>query len=820
MANQNDGFTFEDTAPFAPDQSQARASKAFGPTIAPSSEGFTFSEPGLAPKPPARSREEWNKDPSRGFTFGSEGEQRAAQLGPVGQQALSGLGSAADTMTLGWGSYVPAGMAKGLGKLGVEGYKSYADMPITDIVKKARGVTEAASEEYPKTSTAGTVGGIAMTAPLLPPVARGAGPLVSGAATGTTYGAIEGLSKDLDPSEAIRSAIFGGVVGGVASPVLERIASGIGRLASMGKNIVDHNGLISPEAAAIAKAEGLSNLDILRLGPRLGAAMEKYGMRPEAVRMAQFEEFGMTPTQGMITKSPEMLEREGKYAGQMYQDIQQQAGKAAERMYGPSVPISEAVETAAEAAAGRATAAKQMADIEYQRARDMDPLAFFSRESISDLGTRIGMEMARDPQIGNLVTSDAAKRALKRLDETVGAEMIVRGPLVPGGKPITTVNQGFASVESGRQALNAELATAMKTKDKEGAAAIRNIIDRFDNNIESAMNNGAFSGDPAVVDQWKKARGLWRDYQEKFGVKRSGEEAGSLIKDIIEKNREPSEIGSAIFNLNSGDPSMKQTAMKTISQLNRALGPNSPEMQGIKASFINDLMTPSTRQNQPISPKDFARTAARINDFLEGKGASVARRFLSDKEREGLSRFAKVMQNAGAMPKDQLRENVSAIAETLKVTAPAVLSGVSYYLGMFHPILAGTLAAAGAIPKGWQQVKKLPVIASYAANQPFTGRGALPPVPSLRAPLAVAAQKYPEFSQALENANQQTEEQTGVPMRRATGGRTVSSAKAKADRLISMVDRVRKEESNGTKPLLNLDDTTVAKALSIANRGI
>ena len=58
------------------------------------------------------------------------------------------------------------------------------------------------------------------------------------------------------------------------------------------------------------------------------------------------------------------------------------------------------------------------------------------------------------------------------------------------------------------------------------------------------------------------------------------------------------------------------------------------------------------------------------------------------------------------------------------------------------------------------------------------------------------------------------------PAARATGGRTGSSAKQKADKLIAMVDRVRKDQSEDTKPLLNLDDTTVAKALAVANRGI
>jgi hypothetical protein len=55
---------------------------------------------------------------------------------------------------------------------------------------------------------------------------------------------------------------------------------------------------------------------------------------------------------------------------------------------------------------------------------------------------------------------------------------------------------------------------------------------------------------------------------------------------------------------------------------------------------------------------------------------------------------------------------------------------------------------------------------------------------------------------------------------RKSGGRTSSSAKAKADQLIAMADRIKKDEGKGTEPLLNVDDTTIAKALEIANRGI
>jgi hypothetical protein len=43
---------------------------------------------------------------------------------------------------------------------------------------------------------------------------------------------------------------------------------------------------------------------------------------------------------------------------------------------------------------------------------------------------------------------------------------------------------------------------------------------------------------------------------------------------------------------------------------------------------------------------------------------------------------------------------------------------------------------------------------------------------------------------------------------------------AKAQQLIAMVDRVRKEQGKNTQSLLNLDDTTVAKALAVANKAI
>jgi len=104
-------------------------------------------------------------------------------------------------------------------------------------------------------------------------------------------------------------------------------------------------------------------------------------------------------------------------------------------------------------------------------------------------------------------------------------------------------------------------------------------------------------------------------------------------------------------------------------------------------------------------------------------------------------------------------------------------------------------------------------------------------VDSVPYPVRLGAYQYGQYSPT--NMPSEGEQNTGpalpegqdffigeLPQARASGGRTNSSAKLKADKLIAMADRIKKEQGNETKPLLNLDDTTVAKALAVANRGI
>lgn len=76
---------------------------------------------------------------------------------------------------------------------------------------------------------------------------------------------------------------------------------------------------------------------------------------------------------------------------------------------------------------------------------------------------------------------------------------------------------------------------------------------------------------------------------------------------------------------------------------------------------------------------------------------------------------------------------------------------------------------------------------------------------------------YRGMKVALANEQNATPEEN-TRMGRATGGSVKRSALSEAQKLIQLADKMKKSESDKTSSLLNLDDTTVAKALAVANK--
>lgn len=156
---------------------------------------------------------------------------------------------------------------------------------------------------------------------------------------------------------------------------------------------------------------------------------------------------------------------------------------------------------------------------------------------------------------------------------------------------------------------------------------------------------------------------------------------------------------------------------------------------------------------------------------------------------------------------------------------PQMLAGASvsswfprWSRGAYDLMIAGGLGVAGHPA----------AIAGLAAGSPkLVGKGAMAAgrlqklgskvSPLLKAPATNVLAKTNQTASGSIYAK-------GGRVERKAGGRVsempMSEVSRHADRLVNMVDRVRKGESRGTEPLLKMDDSAVAHALELVNRGI
>jgi hypothetical protein len=769
------------------------------------------------------------------------------------QKALSGLGSAADTATFGLFPYAPAAAAKGLGKLGVSGYERYADMPLVEAKKEAEGRLKAAQTVEPGAALSGQVAGFVGGAKATPAIAPTRGPVVSGALTGAVYGGISSGAQEGSLIDALKGTAIGALGGAALAPVAEKVASGLTRMFTGGRPVVDEAGNLTAEALKIARNAGYSPEEIQILAPELAQVFRERGLTPTAAKEARFREFGVEPKRGMVSGDDTQLAKERALGN--YQPQAAQMSQAAETFVGgPQAPLRDSVEAAIQSGSRAASQLQAQIDRAYDRARTLGKTGGFSKESITDVGEKLRTNWASDPNLATLYKNDAATEAAKKLDSILGAPFPSN---VPGVGNV--VYKNFDMVDQGRRSLNEALT---KAKDKTDRAAIRRLIDDFDDHVESSINSGAFSGDPATLQAWKDARKLFSDYQRKYGVRRSGEDAGSLFRAVLENGKTSEEVGNMMFAFaNDGSASMKATALTTWRQLNRALGPNSPEMENVKQSFVQQMMTP-----KEASPKGFADVANQVDKFLKGNAAAFSRKVLTPAERASLARYGVMMREAAKSPDPATNPKLSLAGEAFFASVPPTLSAAAGFLGYLDPAMATVLGTGGAFFSRLGAIRGSESLARRAANAPpvevargYTSNVArVAPVMGVQAAPGVEQsvppvledirqrQRLPEGAQsAIEMIDRgratndrelyhrgleqlraigmgDTEEARMRPVTirpsRATGGRV--GVDVEADALVRAAERAKKNFNKTTEPLLNAPDNHIAKALEVANRAI
>lgn len=453
---------------------------------------------------------------------------------------LAALYRAGNTAALNIPRNAAAGIATGLGAVGVPGYGHRSFSENYDLAKDQE---EAFARQAPKSALAGTVGGIVGGAAVLPAwggAASAWGRAGQAAVTGGAYGLTSEALDSKDPSKALTAGAIGFGLGGSAGLLLEGAGKVVGALRKAAIPFRDQTGQLTGEARTAMRDAGIDPGDITpELASRLEQAFTVKGPSSAAAREAMAADQGITLSRGQSTLDPRSIDLErGALAGSRgpraetigQEFATRQAGEvdaARGRLQGMAArgePLIDNPQAAFEAAADRArmagadvtrraaaarqaqeealqavrgpgqgdtldgaTAAVQGVRDAAERSRGAYRAAYdevaqipgeFTPGALDRMGTRIRARLGADVPIDDVLTPSAT-RAVADLDALPGLFN-----LEPGTGP------NLQQVDQLRKRLVAYRgATSQNPTDRR---AMDRILREFDDHVTDAMDLGQF----------------------------------------------------------------------------------------------------------------------------------------------------------------------------------------------------------------------------------------------------------------------------------------------------------------------------------------
>lgn len=129
----------------------------------------------------------------------------------------------------------------------------------------------------------------------------------------------------------------------------------------------------------------------------------------------------------------------------------------------------------------------------------------------------------------------------------------------------------------------------MSPKDGSPEQAAASVLkSQYDDWITRQFNDDMILGDKEAVAAWKAARSAWSDYKGAF-------DANKTIRELATKpDLTQEQMRGWLFNANS--VGAKREAGAVVARLNQILGPDSPQMEGLRSEVLIDIVEPLTRR--------------------------------------------------------------------------------------------------------------------------------------------------------------------------------------------------------------------------------
>lgn len=270
----------------------------------------------------------------------------------------------------------------------------------------------------------------------------------------------------------------------------------------------------------------------------------------------------------------------------------------------------------------------------------------FDAEAFQGVGARIqeGLSQRAEPVIIDDVTTPIASRAIRDIDNISNLRIQNRADPAGAPNPDDIVGIDLRGVDQARKRLVAFYRAARGSGNAADARAAGALIDEFDNQVEGAMANGLFSGDPQALTALQQARAAYSSYARRYRPQQAGDDVGAAMRRIIDRQATPEEIANMITG--SGRLGNAGLPVRLADRLEEVLGQNSDAWSSIRQA----LWQRASQVRNAAGEVDPARSAQSILDFT---GSTLGQRMLSPQERAVMRAHAQGVRNL-----DQLIEQL------------------------------------------------------------------------------------------------------------------------------------------------------------------
>lgn len=298
----------------------------------------------------------------------------------------------------------------------------------------------------------------------------------------------------------------------------------------------------------------------------------------------------------------------------------------------------------------------------------------FNVSAVRGMGSRVKQDLTYSD---NPVVIDegtpAASRAIQALDQMSQPRITnLADPLAPPS-PAEVSSVNLRGIDQMRKRLVAYYQQARSSNNASDIRATRSVLNGFDDQIEGAIRQNLFSGDPRALQALQEARASFSRYQRLYNPRGANDDVGTAMRRIVDRNATPEETANLIIG--SGKIGTSGAPVRIADRLEEILGADSPAWSSIRQAMWRKASQIRTSAGE-VDP---AKSAASITDF---SNSTLARRMFSPEELRAMRGHAQ-----GVRDLDRL-------IETMPETTAAEGARTAYEAAFGGENLAGSQRAA------------------------------------------------------------------------------------------------------------------------------